>query len=240
MQDDSIEESSSEEEEENGEDVESEEEIEVIKKVVPSKKDLTSVIQVNLLKEEMKIEDEALEEDITSPWTSTREIVARRRIKRLEMNPDKIEKEMPDFNKIPLPKYEPFKIFREPQIGAGEKTLNQLRVEKYLDTTKFKQLAKDNMPFMALEIHGLQEVKIAPGLPLSENMINRGIKIDTIEDLMAANLNWKIGQNEVGSEMETRQDSMDNGSRKMTGKQAQMAKSLSPISEPAIPETDGD
>ena len=67
--------------------------------------------------------------------------------------------EMPDFNRFPLPKYEPFKIFSEPKIGAGEKTLNQLRVEKYLDTSKFKQLAKDNMPFMALEIHGLQEVR---------------------------------------------------------------------------------
>ena len=76
----------------------------------------------------------------------------------------------------------------------GEKTLNQLRVEKYLDTSKFKQLAKDNMPFMALEIHGLQEVKIAPGLPLSENMINAGLKLDTIEDLLAANLDWKSGQ----------------------------------------------
>ena len=156
------------------------------------------------------------------------------------MNPDNIQKEMPDFNKIPLPTYEPFKIFREPQIGAGEKTLNQLRVEKYLDTTKFKQLAKDNMPFMALEIHGLQDVKIAPGLPLSENMINRGIKIDTIDDLMAANLDWKLGQAEAGVGMETRQEMEDNGARKMTGKQTQMAKSLSPISEPPIPEDDGD
>ena len=47
---------------------------------------------------------------------------------------------------------------------------------------------------MALEIHGLQEVKIAPGLPLSENMINAGLKLDTIEDLLAANLDWKSGQ----------------------------------------------
>ena len=66
------------------------------------------------------------------------------------------DEEMPDFNKISLPEYKPFKIFTVPKIGAGEKTLNQLRVEKYLDTSKFKQLAKDNMPFMALEIHGLQ------------------------------------------------------------------------------------
>ena len=113
------------------------------------------------------------------------------------MNPNEEE---PDFNKIPLPKYEPFKIFREPQLGAGEKTLNQLRVEKYLDTTKFKQLAKDNMPFMALEIHGLQEVKISPGLPLSENLINAGIKLDTIEDLLAADLEWKMTADSNGFE----------------------------------------
>ena len=112
------------------------------------------------------------------------------------MNPNEEE---PDFNKIPLPKYEPFKIFSEPQIGAGEKTLNQLRVEKYLDTTKFKQLAKDNMPFMALEIHGLQEVKISPGLPLSENLLNAGIKLDTIDDLLAADLDWKMTQDNNGA-----------------------------------------
>ena len=102
--------------------------------------------------------------------------------------------EMPDFNRYPLPEYKPFKIFSEPKVGAGEKTLNQLRVEKYLDTSKFKQLAKDNMPFMALEIHGLQEVKITPGLPQSENMINAGLKLDTIDDLLSANLDWKAGQ----------------------------------------------
>ncbi len=50
------------------------------------------------------------------------------------------------------------------------------------------------MPFMALEIHGLQEVKITPGLPLSENMINAGLKLDTIDDLLSANLDWKAGQ----------------------------------------------
>ena len=92
-------------------------------------------------------------EDCTSflLYQFSREIIQRRRLKKLDMDPNP---EMPDFNRIPLPKYEPFKIFREPKIGSGEKTLNQLRVEKYLDTTKFKQLAKDNMPFMALEIHG--------------------------------------------------------------------------------------
>ena len=75
--------------------------------------------------------------------------------------------------------------------------MNQLRVEKYLDTSKFKQLAKDNMPFMALEIHGLQEVKISPGLPLSENLLNAGLKLDTIDELLAADLSWKLTQDSV-------------------------------------------
>ena len=157
------------------------------------------------------------------------------------MNPNEEE---PDFNKIPLPKYEPFNIFREPQLGAGEKTLNQLRVEKYLDTTKFKQLAKDNMPFMALEIHGLQEVEIAPGLPLSENMINRGLSISCIDDLMAANLDWRLG---AGPAIDTGSTPGDVGSKEggesestrskvKQGGGAPLAKSLSPISEPIMDE----
>lgn len=40
-------------------------------------------------------------------------------------------------------------------------------------------------------------MKIAPGLPLSENMINAGLKLDTIDDLLAANLDWKAGQIEA-------------------------------------------
>ena len=166
-----------------------------MEKVEKAKPDMTKVVQVELLKEEQ--EEQEIPEGPTSGWATTREIVARRRIKRLEVNPDKMERKMPDFSQLPLPEYKPFKIFREPQIGVGEKTLNQLRVEKYLDTTKFKQLAKDNMPFMALEIHGLQEVEIAPGLPLSENMMNRGLSISCIDDLMAANLDWRLGAGPV-------------------------------------------
>ena len=166
-----------------------------MEKVEKVKPDMTKVVQVELLKEEQ--EEQEIPEGPTSGWATTREIVARRRIKRLEVNPDKMERKMPDFSQLPLPEYKPFKIFREPQIGVGEKTLNQLRVEKYLDTTKFKQLAKDNMPFMALEIHGLQEVEIAPGLPLSENMMNRGLSISCIDDLMAANLDWRLGAGPV-------------------------------------------
>ena len=36
-----------------------------------------------------------------------------------------------------------------------------------------RKLAKDNMPFMSLEIHGLQEIQIDPDLPHSDNMRNR-------------------------------------------------------------------
>lgn len=32
---------------------------------------------------------------------------------------------------------------------------------------------------------------ISPGLPLSENMIHAGLKLDTIDELLAANLDWK-------------------------------------------------
>ena len=215
-----------------------------MEKVEKPKPDITKVVQVELLKEEQ--EEQEVPEGPTTGWATTREIVARRRIKRLEVNPDRIERKMPDFSRLPLPEYKPFKIFREPQIGVGEKTLNQLRVEKYLDTTKFKQLAKDNMPFMALEIHGLQEVEIAPGLPLSENMINRGLSISCIDDLMSANLDWRLG---AGPPVDTGSTPGEGGgkeggeseltSRKVKqGGGAPLAKSLSPISEPIMDEDD--
>ena len=43
----------------------------------------------------------------------------------------------------------------------------------YLYYISFRKLAKDNMPFMSLEIHGLQEIQIDPNLPHSDNMKNR-------------------------------------------------------------------
>ena len=220
---------------------------EVAEELEKTKVDMTKVVQVELLKGEQ--EEQELPEGELSGWASTREIIARRRIKRLEVNPDRMERQMPDFSQIPLPEYKPFKIFREPQIGVGEKTLNQLRVEKYLDTTKFKQLAKDNMPFMALEIHGLQEVEIAAGLPLSENMINRGLSISCIDDLMAANLDWRLGAGGPGAgegagtgeargAEQGEQGGQRRGSRGKQGGAGPLAKSLSPISEPNIDEDD--
>ena len=225
------------EEVESGEVVESVELVDKVRAV-----DITNVVQA---KEILEVEEQEVA-GCTSGWASTREIVARRKMKRLEVNPDRIERQMPDFSQVPLPEYKPFKIFTEPQIGVGEKTLNQLRVEKYLDTTKFKQLAKDNMPFMALEIHGLQEVEIAAGLPLSENMINRGLSISCIDDLLAANLDWRLGAGAVPEsgaalgEGAKGQEGGEGEGRRGGGKakQVPMAKSLSPISEPVIDEDD--
>jgi hypothetical protein len=33
-------------------------------------------------------------------------------------------------------------------------------VQKYLDKSRMKELARDNMPFMGLDIHGLKEVEL--------------------------------------------------------------------------------
>jgi hypothetical protein len=38
--------------------------------------------------------------------------------------------------------------------------LNVLRVQKYLDKSRMKELARDNMPFMGLDIHGLKEIDL--------------------------------------------------------------------------------
>lgn len=48
----------------------------------------------------------------------------------------------------------------DPDWGKANRessSLNILRVKKYLNNSKMKELARDNMPFMALEIHGLAE-----------------------------------------------------------------------------------
>ena len=50
----------------------------------------------------------------------------------------------------------------DPDWGKSNKddsSLNVLRVQKYLNNSRMKELARDNMPFMALEIHGLAEAK---------------------------------------------------------------------------------
>ena len=67
---------------------------------------------------------------------------------------------------------------------ANNSSLNVLRVQKYLNNTRMKELARDNMPFMALEIHGLAEAKLRTDLPHTKNMLERGIRIETLDDLI--------------------------------------------------------
>ena len=67
---------------------------------------------------------------------------------------------------------------------SNSSSLNVLRVQKYLNNSRMKELARDNMPFMALEIHGLAEAKLRTNLPHTKNMLERGIKIETLDDLI--------------------------------------------------------
>ncbi len=66
---------------------------------------------------------------------------------------------------------------RESTVSSSSGSLNLLRVQKYSNSGRLKQLAKDNMPFMGLEIHGLEEIRIEPGLPHTAAMRHRGINI---------------------------------------------------------------
>ena len=52
-----------------------------------------------------------------------------------------------------------------------------LRVKKYTNNSRLKQLARDNMPFMGLEIHGLEEIKLDPNMPHTSSMKQKGIRI---------------------------------------------------------------
>ena len=51
-----------------------------------------------------------------------------------------------------------------------------------------KELARDNMPFMGLEIHGLEDIKLAPDLPHTTGMRQRGIRIRNMDELLNAKL----------------------------------------------------
>jgi len=74
-------------------------------------------------------------------------------------------------------------IFQEKQ-DTGSQSLNVLRVQKYLNKSRMKELARDNMPFMGLEIHGLKEIEFEGDLPHTAVMLQKGIRIRTIEDLV--------------------------------------------------------
>ena len=55
--------------------------------------------------------------------------------------------------------------------------MNVLRVKKFTNNSRLKQLARDNMPFMGLEIHGLEEIKLDPNMPHTSSMKQKGIRI---------------------------------------------------------------
>ena len=65
-----------------------------------------------------------------------------------------------------------FRLFREKFTDEDELSLNVLRVQKYMNNTRMKELASDNMPFMGLDIHGLQELTLKQVLKLLNHYLN--------------------------------------------------------------------
>ena len=85
----------------------------------------------------------------TTGWAATKTVIRSRQMGRMFMGKRKKKENAADF-----------RLFREKFTDDNELSLNSLRVQKYLNNTRMKELARDNMPFMALEIHGLQEVTL--------------------------------------------------------------------------------
>jgi hypothetical protein len=85
-----------------------------------------------------------------------------------------------------------FRLFTEKLDGSdccdesAVESLNVLRVKKYMSNKRLKDLARDNMPFMGLEIHGLQEVALQPDLPHTSSMLAKGVRIRNLDDLVSA------------------------------------------------------
>ena len=92
----------------------------------------------------------------------------------------------------------PFRMFQKKKPLASEDSLNVLRVKKYSNNAGLEELARDNMPFMGLQIHGLEETKIEPDLPHTNSMLQKGIKIETIDDLIHAKLDNLSSGHAVG------------------------------------------
>ncbi len=63
-----------------------------------------------------------------------------------------------------------------------------------------EDLAKDNMPFMGLEIHGLEEYTLPSDLPHTSGMRQRGFKFEKLEDLLAARLSGASKQQQQQSQ----------------------------------------
>ena len=82
-------------------------------------------------------------------WMSTKTVIRSRQMGRMFMSKRKKKENASDF-----------RLFREKFTDENELSLNSLRVQKYMNNTRMKELARDNMPFMALEIHGLQDISL--------------------------------------------------------------------------------
>ncbi len=88
-----------------------------------------------------------------------------------------------------------------------------LKVKKYSNNARMEELAKDNMPFMGLEIHGLvsiviflicmvgngidfivlqEEYTLPPDLPHTSGMRQRGVKLKSLNDLLSARYTYHI------------------------------------------------
>lgn len=122
----------------------------------------------------------------TSGWSSTRSVIKKRVIgKAFAKGHDAVEDSSH------------FRLFKEKfdTSNDGESSLNVLRVRKYLNNTRMKELARDNMPFMALEIHGLEEITLSQNLPHTVNMVQRGVNIRNMDDL----INMRLDLMGVGS-----------------------------------------
>ena len=89
------------------------------------------------------------DEKRTTGWMSTKTVIRSRQLGRAFMGKRKKKENASDF-----------RLFREKFTDENELSLNSLRVQKYMNNTRMKELARDNMPFMALEIHGLEEITL--------------------------------------------------------------------------------
>ena len=119
-------------------------------------------------------------------WGATKTVIRSRQMGRMFMGKRKKKENAADF-----------RLFREKFTDDNELSLNSLRVQKYLNNTRMKELASDNMPFMALEIHGLEEVTLKQDLPHTANMLQRGIQVRTIDDLVNMRLD-SLGSSALG------------------------------------------
>ena len=89
------------------------------------------------------------EKPVKTGWMSTKTVIRSRQLGRAFMGKRKKKENASDF-----------RLFREKFTDENELSLNSLRVQKYMNNTRMKELARDNMPFMALEIHGLQDISL--------------------------------------------------------------------------------